>query len=149
MALQIGTSESRKVVREILENEKPPELKDLAAQQFIFINVTWTKFIVKIGNPVCSLSYHSFSSYMAHYGSEWSLFGPTNWKTHTVCTLAARDTCKLGPTISWPSKWPWANMWEKEQVLRVQPQNGQFSLDRTKEQTTKLALSQLSCTQRS
>lgn len=39
MALQIGTSGFRKVIREILENEKLPELKDLATQQFIFINV--------------------------------------------------------------------------------------------------------------
>lgn len=38
---------------------------------------------------------------------------PTNWKTHTVCTLAARSTCKLGATISWPSKWPWAHICER------------------------------------
>lgn len=40
MALQIGTSGFGNVIREFLENEKLPELKDLAAQQFIFINVT-------------------------------------------------------------------------------------------------------------
>lgn len=34
MVFQISTSGFRKVIREILENEKPPELKDLAADNF-------------------------------------------------------------------------------------------------------------------
>lgn len=64
MALQIGTSEFGNVIREFLENEKLPELKDLAAH--LFINVTGTKFTVQIGNPLCSLCYHSFSSLRWH-----------------------------------------------------------------------------------
>ena len=35
MVLQIGTSEFRNIIREILENKKPSEFKNLASQQFL------------------------------------------------------------------------------------------------------------------
>lgn len=64
MVLQIDMSGFRKVIREIPENKKPPELKDLAAQQII--NVMLTKFTAQIGNFLYSLRYHSFSSLRLH-----------------------------------------------------------------------------------
>lgn len=51
MVLQIGTSEFRNIIREILENKKPSELKNFASQQFLLQSVTWTKFTEQIVNP--------------------------------------------------------------------------------------------------
>lgn len=81
------------------------------------MNVTWTKFTVQIGNPLCSLRYRTIHSILlGGMLLQWMEFlWAYQLKDIAFCTLTARDTHELGLTISWLSKWPWAHMCEREQ----------------------------------